>query len=117
VLDWELSTLGHPLADVAFNVQAWRMTPDQNGGIRGLDWRGLGIPDEDAYLDSYYRYSGSPEKMTPFHMAFAMFRAAVGTAGVAARGEAANDPAASAVGRRLSLAYATRGVEAMERGV
>jgi aminoglycoside phosphotransferase (APT) family kinase protein len=117
VLDWELSTLGHPLADVAFNVQAWRMTPDQNGGIRALDLRELGIPDEQAYLESYYRYSGSPQRMTPFHMAFAMFRAAVGTAGIAVRGEAAKDPAAAAVGRQLSLAYASRGVEAMQSGV
>ena len=117
VLDWELSTLGHPLADVAFNVQAWRMTPDQNGGIRGLDLQKLGIPDEERYLESYYRYSCSSEKMTAFHMVFAMFRAAVGSAGVAARGEAAKDPAATAVGRRLSLAYASRGVEAMQSHV
>ena len=113
VLDWELSTLGHPLADVAFNVQAWRMTPDENGGIRGLDLIGLGIPSEEEYLDSYYRYSGSTEKLTAFHMAFAMFRAAVGSAGIAARGDAANAPAAAAVGRRLSLGYARRGVEAI----
>jgi aminoglycoside phosphotransferase (APT) family kinase protein len=113
VLDWELSTLGHPLADVAFNVQAWRMTPDENGGIRGLDWTPLGIPSEQDYLDAYYRYSGSSERLTPFHMAFAMFRAAVGSAGIAARGAAANSPAAAAVGRSLSLAYARRGVEAM----
>jgi aminoglycoside phosphotransferase (APT) family kinase protein len=113
VLDWELSTVGHPLADVAFNVQAWRMTPDENGGIRGLDWTQLGIPSEQDYLDAYYRYSGSSERLTPFHMAFAMFRAAVGSAGIAARGEAANAAAQAAVGRRLSLAYARRGVEAM----
>jgi aminoglycoside phosphotransferase (APT) family kinase protein len=113
VLDWELSTVGHPLADVAFNVQAWRMTPDENGGIRGLDWTQLGVPSEQDYLDAYYRYSGSSERLTPFHMAFAMFRAAVGSAGIAARGEAANAAAEAAVGRRLSLAYARRGVEAM----
>jgi aminoglycoside phosphotransferase (APT) family kinase protein len=116
VLDWELSTLGHPLADVAFNVQAWRMTPDQNGGLRGLDLRRMGIPDEESYLESYYRYSGSSERMTSFHMVFAMFRAAVGSAGIAVRGEAAKDPAAAAVGRQLSLAYASRGVEAMQLG-
>ena len=113
VLVWELATLGHPLADVAFNVQAWRMTPDENGGIRGLDWQRQGIPSEQDYLEAYYRYSGSPERLTPFHMVFAMFRAAVGSAGIAARGAAANDPAGAAVGRRLSLAYARRGVEAM----
>ncbi len=113
VLDWELCTLGHPLADVAFNVQAWRMTPDENGGIRGLDWRELGIPSEEEYLEAYYRYGGTAERMSRFHMAFAMFRAAVGSAGIAARGAAADSMASAAIGRRLSLAYARRGVEAI----
>jgi aminoglycoside phosphotransferase (APT) family kinase protein len=113
VLDWELSTLGHPLADAAFNVQAWRMTPDENGGIRDLDLPALGIPSEEEYLHSYYEHSGASEKLTAFHMAFAMFRAAVGSAGIAARGDAAGDAAASAVGRTLALAYARRGVEAI----
>jgi aminoglycoside phosphotransferase (APT) family kinase protein len=113
VLDWELSTLGHPLADVAFNVQAWRMTPDENGGIRGLDWRQLGIPSEEEYVDAYYRFGGTTERMSEFHMAFAMFRAAVGSASIAARGAAADSAAAAAIGRRLSLAYARRGVEAI----
>ena len=113
VLDWELSTLGHPLADVAFNVQAWRMTPDQNGGILGLDLKTLGIPSEEDYLSSYYRYSGSQQRLTSFHMAFAMFRAAVGSAGIAGRGDAAGSRESAAIGRRLSLAYARRGVEAM----
>jgi aminoglycoside phosphotransferase (APT) family kinase protein len=116
VLDWELSTLGHPLADVAFNVQAWRMTPDENGGILGLPLNELGIPSGEDYLQSYYRYSESSEPLTSFHMAFAMFRAAVGSAGIAARGDAANAAAESAVGRKLSLAYARRGVEAIGEG-
>jgi hypothetical protein len=51
--------------------------------------------------------------LTPFHMAFAMFRAAVGSAGIAARGAAADSTESAALGRRLSLAYAQRGVEAM----
>ena len=113
VLDWELSTLGHPLADVAFNVQAWRMTPDENGGIRGLDWRHLGIPSEEEYLEAYYTFAGARERVSSFHMAFAMFRAAVGSAGIAARGAAAESAASAAIGRRLSLAYARRGVEAI----
>lgn len=118
VIDWELSTLGHPLADVAFNVQAWRMTPDENGGIRGLDHAALGIPSEREYLESYYARAGSSERMTSFHLAFAMFRAAVGTAGVAARAEAAGGTQSEgvALGRRLSLAYARAGVEAIASG-
>jgi aminoglycoside phosphotransferase (APT) family kinase protein len=117
VLDWELSTIGHPLADVAFNIQAWRMTPDENGGIRGLDWRTLGIPSEEEYLDTYRRFGGAQEPLTHFHMAFAMFRAAVGSAGIAARAAAANSSSAAAIGRRLSLAYARRGVEAIGASV
>lgn len=115
VLDWELSTLGHPLADVAFNVQAWRMTPDENGGISGLNLAALGIPSEAEYLESYYARAGNVERMTSFHLAFAMFRAAVGTAGVAARAEAGGGvhSEGAVLGRRLSLAYARAGVEAI----
>ena len=113
VLDWELSTLGHPLADVAFNCQAWHMAPDENGGMLGLPLPDLGIPSEADYLKHYYRLAGSNEHLTTFHQAFAMFRAAVGSAGVAVRGEAGNAflPDASHVGRKLSLAYAARGLQ------
>ena len=116
VLDWELSTLGHPLVDVAFNCQAWRMAPDENGGLLGLPLAELGIPDEDAYLERYYALARSPERMTDFHRVFAMFRGAVGSAGVAARGEGGNAflPDAARIGRRLALAYATRGLALIE---
>ncbi len=116
VLDWELSTLGHPLVDVGFNTQAWLLAPDENGGLRGLDLAALGIPSEEAYLEEYYRACGLPERLTTFHKAFAMFRAAVGSAGIAARGRrgnAVNDGAAE-VGSRLSLAYARCGVALIE---
>ena len=112
VLDWELSTLGHPLVDLAFNSQAWRMAPDENGGLLGLPLEDMGIPEEDAYLDLYYRLSGSPERLTRFHQVFAMFRGAVGSAGVAVRGEIGNNvlPDAARIGRHLALAYAARGL-------
>ncbi|HEX7437902.1 MAG TPA: phosphotransferase family protein [Caldimonas sp.] len=113
VLDWELSTLGHPLVDVAFSSQAWRMAPDENGGLLGLPLEELGIPTEAKYLERYYELAGSRERMTTFHQVFAMFRGAVGSAGVAARGEAGNAflPDAARVGRMLALAYAQRGAE------
>jgi aminoglycoside phosphotransferase (APT) family kinase protein len=112
VLDWELSTLGHPLVDVAFNSQAWRMAPDENGGLLGLPLKELGIPSETEYLELYYDLAGSKERMTTFHQAFAMFRGAVGSAGVAVRGEAGNGvlPDAARIGRQLARAYARRGV-------
>lgn len=119
VLDWELSTLGHPLVDVAFNCQAWRMAPDENGGLLGLPLAQLGIPDEESYLARYYTLARSTERMTPFHQVFAMFRGAVGSAGVAMRGEGGNAflPDAARVGRELALAYANRGLALIrERG-
>ncbi|KQT09728.1 phosphotransferase family protein [Ramlibacter sp. Leaf400] len=118
VLDWELSTLGHPLADVAFNTVAWRTLPSEYGGIRGLDLQALGIPGEHEYLAHYYRRSGRTDparQATPFHWAFALMRWSVIFAGIAARaarGTAASDNAAE-VGV-LAVALAGRGLEAIE---
>jgi aminoglycoside phosphotransferase (APT) family kinase protein len=112
VLDWELSTLGHPMADVAFNVQAWSMAPDENGGLLGLDLPSLGLPDQETYLAAYYAAASRPDRLTDFHRAFALFRGAVGSAGVAVRGEAGNNtlPDAARVGHHLARAYARRGL-------
>ena len=117
VLDWELSTLGNPLVDVAFNTQAWHMAPDETGGLIGEDLAALGIPAEDDYLARYYEHSGSPEKMTDFHRVFAMFRGSVGAAGVAVRGEKGNStlPDSARVGRFLARAYAKRGMDIARR--
>jgi aminoglycoside phosphotransferase (APT) family kinase protein len=116
VLDWELSTLGHPLVDVAFSAQAWRMAQDENGGLLGLPLPELGIPQEDEFLEQYYALAQSKERMTTFHKAFAMFRASVGAASVANRGAGGNAflPDAARIGRKLSLAYATRGMKLVE---
>jgi len=116
VLDWELSTLGHPLVDLAFNSQAWRMAPDENGGLLGLPLAEMGIPIEAEYLERYYALAASTERMTTFHQVFAMFRGAVGSAGVAARGEAGNGflPDAARIGRQLARAYAQRGLHLMQ---
>lgn len=115
VLDWELSTLGHPLADVAFNLQPWRMRPGENGGIRGLDLASLGIPGEGEYLERYYNRVPSSEPLRPVHVVFAMFRAAVGCAGIAARAAAGSalNVEASRIGKDLALAYARAGIDAI----
>ena len=112
VLDWELSTLGHPLADVAFNCMAWRTLPSEYGGIRGLDLAALGIPSEDEYLRRYYRLSGRRDGVTAFHFAFALFRMAVIFEGIAARAAAGNAVADNAgqVGV-LTAAFAHRAME------
>jgi len=118
VLDWELSTLGHPLVDLAFNSQAYRMAPDENGGLLGLPLEEMGIPSEREYLELYYELSGASERLGLFHQVFAMFRGAVGSAGVAVRGEQGNNvlPDAARVGRHLSRAYAMRGLALIEEG-
>ena len=118
VLDWELSTLGHPLADVAFNTVAWRTLPAEFGGMRGLDLAALGIPSEAEYLAHYYRRAGrtdAAQQATPFHWAFAFMRWAVifeGIAARAARGNAVADNA-SEVGA-IGKALAQRGLEAID---
>lgn len=112
ILDWELSTLGHPLADVAFNCMAWRTLPEEYGGIRGLDLHALGIPLEADYLNHYYKCSGRTDGVTAFHFAFALFRMAVIFEGIAARaasGNAASSDAAQVGG--LSAAFAVRALE------
>lgn len=115
VLDWELSTLGHPLADVAFNTVPWRTLPTEFGGIRGLDLAALGIPTEQDYLAHYYRAAGRSEQAEPFHWAFAFMRWAVIFEGIAARAQRGNAVAdnAAEVGA-LSIAMAQRGIEAVD---
>lgn len=115
VLDWELSTLGDPLADVAFNTVTWRTLPSEYGGIRSLDLAALGIPTEHEYLAHYYRSAGRSAQATPFHWAFALLRWAVIFEGIAARAQAGNAVAdnAAEVGA-LSVALARRGLQAID---
>ena len=112
VLDWELSTLGHPLADLGFNAMAWETRPDEYGGLRGLDLVDLGIPSLHDYIATYLAASGRRDAIAPFHVAFALFRFAVIFEGIAARaaaGNAASDDAADA--GKLGPAFARRAVE------
>ncbi len=114
VLDWELATLGHPLADVAFNCMAWRTLPSEYGGLRGMDLAALGIPGEDEYLGWYYREAGRTSPVQPFHFVFAMFRFAVIFEGIAARAAAGNAAADNArEAGALGPAFARRALEAM----
>lgn len=98
VLDWELSTIGQPLADLAHVACGWRFAPDQLGGVAGLDLAARGLPDFEAFHDEYRRASGCDAPIGPFHHAFALFRYAVIFEGIAARhrdGSAAGDNAAA----------------------
>lgn len=110
ILDWELSTLGHPLADLAFNCLLWHSTPQMYYGIEGLDHAALGIPSQDDYVARYCERTGRTEGLTPFHLAFACFRFAVIFEGIAKRAQIGTAASADAeqVGR-LSVDYAQRG--------
>jgi len=112
VLDWELSTLGHPLADVAYSSIMWHMTPEEFDGVRGLDLWALGLPSQAEYLGHYQACSGRTDDIRPFHMAFSLFRFAVILEGVAARAQAGNAAAdnAAAAGAQSS-AFARRAVQ------
>jgi aminoglycoside phosphotransferase (APT) family kinase protein len=109
LLDWELSTLGHPLADLAYNCLIWHATPAMYGGIEGLDHAALGIPGERDYVARYCERTGRADGITTFHTAFAMFRTAVIFEGIAQRARIGTAAAADAeqVGR-LSVDYAER---------
>jgi aminoglycoside phosphotransferase (APT) family kinase protein len=115
MLDSELSTLGHPLADVAYSLLAWRLRPDEYMGMRGLDLDALGIPSEQEYLARYFAAVGGDAPVTTFHIVFSLFRLAVIFEGIAARaksGMAASSNAAE-VGR-LSSVFARRAIDAIE---
>ena len=116
VLDWELSTLGHPLADVAFSAMPWYTVPGKVfNGIHGLDLAALGIPSEDEYYEHYAASGGAQEPVTVFHKAFSLFRLSVIIEGIARRARTGTAASADAlqVGARAS-AFARRAVELIE---
>jgi aminoglycoside phosphotransferase (APT) family kinase protein len=78
VLDWELSTLGHPLADFSYHCMSWHITPGQFRGIAGLDIQALGIPSQDEYIAKYCERTGKTIRKEDFnfYLAYNMFRLA-----------------------------------------
>ncbi len=102
VLDWELSTLGHPLADFSYHCMAWHIPPGSFRGIAGLDFEALGIPSEAEYIRLYCERTGlaTPEQLKAdwnFYMAYNMFRIAAILQGIAKRVEAGTASSAQAV--------------------
>lgn len=108
VLDWELSTLGHPLADFTYHLMIYRMWRGPFTGLVGLDLVPLGIPSEDEYVAAYCARTGRDSiPHLDFYMAFNMFRLAAivhGIKGRLARGNAASADAATAVAGLADLA-------------
>ncbi|SFU50383.1 Predicted kinase, aminoglycoside phosphotransferase (APT) family [Polaromonas sp. YR568] len=102
VLDWELSTLGHPLADFSYHCMAWHIPPGAFRGIGGLDVVSLGIPTESDYIRLYCERTGlaTPEALKAdwnFYMAYNLFRIAAILQGIAKRVEAGTASSAQAV--------------------
>lgn len=99
VLDWELSTLGHPLADFAYHLMVWRMPAGLTSGLWGRDLAAEGIPSEAEYVGAYCRRTGRDGIANlDWLLAFNMFRLAAivhGIKGRIARGTAASAHAAA----------------------
>ena len=100
VLDWELSTLGHPLSDLAYYSMVFRTPPDGQHlkGVAGMDLEALGIPAEDSFVTDYCRRTGRdaiPE--WKFYLAFNFFRLAAICQGVYYRGIQGNASSTNAV--------------------
>jgi len=86
VLDWELSTIGDPLADFAYHVMAWRVSPELFRGLAGVDFSTLGIPTEEEYVATYgERIGRGRTEDWEFYMVYSLFRLAAIMQGIAKR--------------------------------
>jgi aminoglycoside phosphotransferase (APT) family kinase protein len=115
ILDWELSTLGHPLADLAFCCMPWHTAPKEYGGLLGFDLTALELPSEDEFVERYMAASPTAPPLLPFHKAFALYRFAVIFVGIADRAKAGNaaDPEAEKLAP-LAERFAIRALEITE---
>ena len=97
VLDWELSTIGHPLADLAYNCMGYRVQNPRQGGLVGVDFAATGIPSEQAYVAKYCERVGRDRiENWPFYLSFSVFRLASISQGVYKRGLDGNASSATA---------------------
>ncbi len=86
VLDWELSTIGDPLADFAYHAMTWRVTPELFRGLAGIDFAAACIPDEAEYVAAYCRRTGRERVASwEFYMVYSLFRIAAILQGIAKR--------------------------------
>lgn len=120
VLDWELSTIGHPYADLAAVIMQWQMPPGGSGrGLQGVDRAGLGLPTDEEFVAAYCRRMGLPgiDKFG-FYLAFCFFRMAAIIQGVKKRGldgNASDPERAAKMGTYVPL-FANAGLEASKHG-
>ncbi len=112
VIDWELSTLGDPVADFTYHLMQWHMPSSADGSgtgtLLGHDLDALGIPDLESYAQAYEQRTGlSVRPVLPIYLAYNFFRMAAILAGVAGRaraGNAANDKAILMAGQVAPMA-------------
>jgi aminoglycoside phosphotransferase (APT) family kinase protein len=115
IVDWELSTLGHPTADLAQTVMQWRLPPGDTRGLAGVDRAALGIPEDDAVVALYAERSGGGVDQFDRALAFAFFRMAAILQGVKRRaldGNASDPERGLRVGAHVPR-YAALGLAAL----
>ena len=108
LLDWELSTLGDPIADLAYNAMVWRVPRDLFRGLADVDFNALGIPIEATYIERYCKRTGRDGLPAwDFYLAFSLFRIAAILQGVwqrAQTGQASSTDAAETGAKAAPLA-------------
>lgn len=119
VLDWELSTIGHPYADLAGVIMQWQMPPGAEGrGLAGIDRHALGLPSDEAFIAQYCERRGlTGIDGFGFYLSFSFFRMAGILQGVLKRakdGNASNPERALKLGGFVSL-FARSGLEALKK--
>lgn len=117
VLDWELSTLGHPLSDLAYNCLPYHWPEESFGDMRGLDPSTPGIPSEEDYVAAYCRHAGRGEiENWTFYLVLSLFRLAAIIQGVYFRGLQGNASSPEALLRRdLARQLSIRAWELVEK--
>lgn len=118
VLDWELSTIGHPYADLAAVIMQWQMPPGAEGrGLAGIDRASLGLPSDQAFIDQYCQRRGlSGIGNFGFYLAFNFFRMAAILQGVFKRAQDGNasDPKRAMILGSYVPKFARHGLDAIE---
>lgn len=119
ILDWELSTIGHPFADLAGVIMQWQLPPGgQGNGMAGLDRAALGLPSDEAFIEAYCTRRGLPGVDNfGYYLGFCFFRMAGVIQGVLKRGldgNASNPERAIKLGELVPV-FAKHGLDALNR--
>jgi len=120
VLDWELSTIGHPFADLAAVIMQWQLPAGAEGrGMGGLDRKALGLPTDEEFIAKYCERRGLDGiENFGFYLGFCFFRMAGIIQGVLKRGldgNASNPERAKKLGTFVPV-FAQHGLDALDRG-